>query len=133
MKELLYLIPSYIQDSKALLEELSTLHIPKGAKLFMADAVSMYTNIDTNIGILTLRKLFTLYNDEIATDFPTELFINTLEIIINNNIFSFGDTFWVQLQGTALGTPAAPLYSILTFGIHENTQILYFLQKHHLL
>ena len=31
---------------------------------------------------------------------------------------------WLQTQGTAMGTPAAPLYSILTFGYHENTSIL---------
>jgi hypothetical protein len=43
---------------------------------------------------------------------------------MNNNIFSFGNTFWLQLQGTAMGTPAAPLYSIITYGYHKNTQIL---------
>jgi hypothetical protein len=43
---------------------------------------------------------------------------------MNNNIFSFGDTFWLQLEGTAMGTPAAPLYSIITYGFHENTTIL---------
>jgi hypothetical protein len=32
--------------------------------------------------------------------------------------------YWLQLKGTARGTPAAPLYSILTFGHHENTNIL---------
>jgi hypothetical protein len=31
---------------------------------------------------------------------------------------------WLQTQGTAMGTPAAPLYSILTFGYHKNTSIL---------
>jgi hypothetical protein len=43
---------------------------------------------------------------------------------MNNNIFMFGDTYWIQLKGTAMGTPAAPLYSILTFGHHENENIL---------
>jgi hypothetical protein len=48
----------------------------------------------------------------------------TLEIVMNNNIFMFGDTFWQQLQGTEMGTLAAPLYSILTYGYHENSQLL---------
>jgi hypothetical protein len=43
---------------------------------------------------------------------------------MNNNLFSFGDTFWLQNRGTAMGTPAAPLYSISTYGQHENNQIL---------
>jgi hypothetical protein len=43
---------------------------------------------------------------------------------MKNNVFTFGDTFWLQLKGTAMGTPAAPLYSIITFGMHENRHIL---------
>jgi len=43
---------------------------------------------------------------------------------MDNNIFKFGDTYWLQTQGTAMGTPAAPLYSIITFGYFENTSIL---------
>jgi hypothetical protein len=43
---------------------------------------------------------------------------------MENNIFKFGDTYWLQTQGTAMGTPAAPLYSILTNGYYENTTIL---------
>jgi len=43
---------------------------------------------------------------------------------MKNNIFTFRDTFWQQLRGTAMGTPATPLYSIKIFGMHENTQIL---------
>lgn len=43
---------------------------------------------------------------------------------MENNVFKFGDTYWLQTQCTAIGTPAAPLYSILTYGYHENTTIL---------
>jgi hypothetical protein len=51
MKELLPLIPSYIRDSKALLEELKQLQIPTNAELFTADATSVNTNISTAIRI----------------------------------------------------------------------------------
>jgi len=44
---------------------------------------------------------------------------------MNTNIFTFGDTFWHQLNGNAMGTPAAPLYSILTFRHYENSTILH--------
>jgi len=43
---------------------------------------------------------------------------------MNNNIFTFREKFWLQLNGTAMGTLAAPLYSILTFGHHEDSKIL---------
>jgi hypothetical protein len=124
MKGLIHLIPMYIRDLKALLEEINKLQIPTGAKIFTANATSIYTNIDTNLGILTLQNLFTLYSDKDPINFPKEFFLQTLEIIMKNNIFSFGDTHWTQLKGTAMGTPAAPLYFIFTFEVHENTNIL---------
>jgi len=46
----------------------------------------------------TFRNLFITYNDLIPTTFPKELFLKTPDIVMNNNIFLFGDTFWQQLQ-----------------------------------
>jgi hypothetical protein len=124
MKQLLHLVPSYIKDSRDLIQDIKNLKIPPGAKLFTADATAMYTHIDTNTRIQTFRNIFSTYKDRIPQNFPVEFLLTTLEIIMTNNIFTFGDTYWVQLQGTAMGTPAAPLYSILTFGYYENTKIL---------
>jgi hypothetical protein len=84
----------------------------------------MYTNLDTTTGLQALRQLFQTYNNLIPASFPRVLFLTSLEIVMKNNIYTFGDTSWWQLQGTAVGTPAAPLYSILTYGYHENSQIL---------
>jgi hypothetical protein len=121
MKELLFLIPSYVKNSKQILEELQDLKLPPNAKLFKADATAMYTNIDTETGLQAFQNLFQLYNQLIPDDFPI---LRKLRIVMENNIFKFGNTFWLQTQGTAMGTPAAPLYSIFTFGHNENTAIL---------
>jgi hypothetical protein len=51
MKDLLFLIPSYIKDSRHLLSELKHLQLPPNAKLFTANATAMNTNIDTKTGI----------------------------------------------------------------------------------
>jgi hypothetical protein len=95
-----------------------------GAKIFTAeDASDMYTNIDATLGLNTIHEILSTY-ESIPTNFPKEFFLLVLETIMNNNIFSFGDTYWLQINGTPMGTPAAPLYSIITFGHHENTSIL---------
>jgi hypothetical protein len=54
MKELLRFIPSYINNSTELIKELKQLQLPPGARVFTADATSMYTNIDTVTGLQAL-------------------------------------------------------------------------------
>jgi hypothetical protein len=56
MKELLPLIKSYIHNSFQIIEDLKTLEIPENALLFSADAVSMYTNINTDVGITSIKE-----------------------------------------------------------------------------
>jgi len=124
MKDLLFLIPSYIKDSKQLLSELVQLNLPPKVKLFTADATVVYTNIDATTGTQAFEHLFKTYKAQIPHNFPKELFLKVLKTIMKNNIFKFSNTFWLQTKGTAMGTPAAPLYSIITFGYHENTTIL---------
>ena len=70
MKDLLFLIPSYIKDSKHLLNEIKNLTLPPNAKLFTADATAMYTNIDIKSGIIAFEKLFDTYDNLIPKDFP---------------------------------------------------------------
>jgi len=56
MKSLLPLIPSYIKNSSDLIRELKMLHLPRSAKLFTADASSMYINIDSTSGIQAIPR-----------------------------------------------------------------------------
>lgn len=63
MKQLLHLIPYYIQDSLALLTELKQLEIPTSAKLFTVDATAMYANINNATGLTApIRDLILTYH-----------------------------------------------------------------------
>jgi len=90
----------------------------------MADAVSMYTNINKAVGISYIREFLTTNTNKISTNFPQELFLQTLECVMTHNVFSFADTCWLQLTGTAMGTPSACAYATLTFGHFKNSVIL---------
>jgi hypothetical protein len=53
-----------------------------------------------------------------------EVFLDVLKIMMENNIFCFANSHWLQLSGTAMGTPAACAYATILYGYHENSQIL---------
>jgi predicted DNA-binding protein (UPF0251 family) len=124
MKELLPFIKSYIKNSVEVINDLKNLHIPQNALPFSADAILMYTNIDTTSGLQSIRNFLTCNQDYIPDTFPGNLFLEILETVMNNNIFSFSNTFWHQLSGTAMGTPAVCAYATITFGHYENSIIL---------
>jgi hypothetical protein len=47
-----------------------------------------------------------------------------LELVIDNNIFSFGSSYWLQLSGTAMRTPVACAYAMISYSQFENSTIL---------
>jgi hypothetical protein len=124
IEELLPSVKSYIKNSDTLLDDFKNFIVPEGAFLFTANAKSMYTNIDTATGVTALRDFINCNTNHIPPDFPTELFLQILSYVMSNNIFTFGDTFWLQLSGTAMGTPATCSYATISYGQHENSLIL---------
>jgi len=104
-------IPSFVNSSFALTQKIRTQQdtspFPPTALLFTCDAVSMYTNIDTNHAI-----------GQISSYVPGHV-TYALQLIMENNVFQFSDTYWHQLSGTAMGTPPACMYATLYLAAHE--------------
>jgi len=124
MKQLLPFVKSYIKNSFTVIQDLSTMEIPEKAFLFSADAKSMYTNINTNIGVQAIKDFITSNEESLPSDFPSNLFLQILEIVMKNNVFTFENTTWLQLSGTAMGTPTPCAYATVSFGQHENSTVL---------
>jgi len=123
-KELIKNSPTYVKDSFQILHELKELQLPPEAKLFTCDAVSMYTNIDSSHGIIIISAWLDEYKAEIPTDFPSELFLKILKIVMTKNIFQLDDTFWMQTCGTSMGTSCACAYATLYWGYIERKLII---------
>ena len=98
---------SYFRNSYDLRQDLCSTQYPTTAQLFTADAVSMYTNIPTNTAIMLIAKHI---HKSVPEEHPkqNEALIAALKLVMLNNIFSFGDMTFKQLNGTAMGTPPAP-------------------------
>lgn len=112
---------SFFKSSTILKNEVVDLLIthPHKTTLFTADAVSMYTNIDTAKALSSIAK-YLRQQEQPFNSVPNDAIIEVLRLIMTNNIFRFGDTFWHQLTGTAMGTPPAPPYACIYFAIHED-------------
>ena len=119
--------PAYIKDWEDLAQKLKRIGpLPKSARLFTIDATSMYTNIDTDHGLKILEQWLLKLRREIkiGADYPIELVLAITDIIMRNNYFKFGSTEWIQLIGTAMGTPMACIYATLYFAWKEINDIL---------
>ena len=116
---------SYFRNSFELRQQLCSTTYPTNAKLFTADAVSMYRNIPTNTAIMLIAKHI---RKSVTEERPkqNDALIAALKLVMLNNIFCFGDMTFKQLNGTAMGTPPAPPYATIYYGIHEKN----FLPKH---
>ena len=111
---------TYIKNSRELKDLIVQLSpLPPGARLFTSDATSMYTNIRTGMAIIEIAQ-YIHQHDRRFSCIPADALIDALTIVMRNNVFQFGDTFWHQQIGTAMGTPPAPTYANLFFAIHEN-------------
>ena len=109
---------SYFKSSFDLNEDLAAMAIPPNAFLFTADAVSMYTNIPTDRALMFIGKYL---RKEKFPGIPVIALMEALRLVMKNNIFTFGNTTWKQLTGTAMGTPPAPPWATLYFALCENS------------
>jgi hypothetical protein len=109
---------AFTRSSTTLKDELMTLSLPPNALLCTMDATSMYTNIDTKHGIRTTRAYVDAHPN-LATEHERQAVLEALEIVMTNNIFQFGDTFWLQLDGTAMGVSPSCVYATIYFAAFE--------------
>ena len=125
LQKVVHLCPCYLKDSNSLLRKLRRLgKLPSSTVVVTADAVAMYTNIDTNHSLYMLQRWFELHAHELPQGFPTRMILKAINLIMHNNVFQFDDTYWLQLIGTAMGTSCACMIATIYFSYHEETRIL---------
>ena len=129
LQKVIHLCPSHLKDSRTYLQQLQTLDtLPDTAIIFSADAVSMYTNINTTHALHTLQQWHALHRAALPEDYPTQMVLDATRLVMNNNVFQFDDTFWLQLTGTAMGSNLAVMYATIYYSYHEETTVLPTLQ-----
>lgn len=106
-----------IKDSKSLVNELESLHLPKDVWFVTADVTSLYPSIPTKDGIEIVGDTLRFLG---MTENLLTVVLAALTLVLTFNVFTFGKLFFHQLQGTAMGTPCAPAFAILfLFGLER--------------
>ena len=57
--------------------------------------------------------------------------VAALNIVMNNYLFKFGDTFWIQNNGAAMGAPPCPAGATVYFAHYEDDSCDVF--SHHII
>lgn len=113
---------TYIKDSDQLKSDLSSITVEPGDVLITVDVVSMYPNVDLKRALAAIKTL--LPDTE-----KSRAILSALRIVMDHNHFSFSDTNWKQLKGTAMGTACAPCFASIFLGAIE-TPIIQSFQNH---
>jgi len=98
-------------SSSEALQSIKTKSFPSTAVICTADVKSLYPSIPTALGLDCIQRLL-----EISKKFTTSkirLIIQLMRWVLTNNFIQFNGDIYLQIEGTAMGTPMAPTYAIL--------------------
>ncbi|XP_033121407.1 uncharacterized protein LOC117120505 [Anneissia japonica] len=94
---------SYIKDTTDFLCKLQDIeNLPQGTLLATMDVEALYSNIPHEDGLQAIS--------DTVTD-NTELICKLTNFILSHNYFLFDSDMYLQINGTAMGTPMAPQYA----------------------
>ena len=81
----------------------------------------LYTNIPNDEGI---KACIDMLQDNSPADTNIEYINDILSLVLNNNFFTFNNEIFLQIHGTAMGSPMAPSYANIFMAILEKQMLL---------
>lgn len=112
---------SYVKDTYEFVNKLKSLSIPAQAFFFSIDINSLYTNIETELGLQAVAEAFQKHPDPSR---PDKAILELLELSLNRNDFEFNGKHYLQIHGTAMGKKFAPAFANLYMSLWEETAFL---------
>ena len=110
---------SFILDTGDFLRKVDNLKINSEDWLFAMDVTSLYTNIPHDEGIKVVSEQL---SDRV--DMPSkQSILKLLKLVLKCNCFRFNDKFYLQVNGTAMGTRVAPTYAIMFMNWFEKKYV----------
>lgn len=108
---------SYIKDSQHAVQIFRHFNfLGQGKLLFTVETTSLYTVIPNDEGLLALKHFF---YQRIVKEPRSETPLRLAELVLTLNCFSFGDNYFKQTNGVAMGNKMEPSYANLFAGFVE--------------
>jgi hypothetical protein len=102
-------ITHIVKDTKSFVNELEQTRLPThDSVLVTADIATLYTNIDTKLGLRLVREFL---HDQQVPSLRIDLIMSLLAFVMENSYLRFRDQIYHQIDGTAMGTACAPTYA----------------------
>lgn len=114
-------IPWLVKDTKSFVNELERTHlVDRDGSFVTADIASLYTNIDTQLGLKLIDEFLT---ERHIPSSQRRLVMALLEFVMNNSYLAFKGQVYHQIDGTAMGTSCAPTYANIIVYMLERTVV----------
>ncbi len=124
LQKLMTHLPWCIKDSYSFRDEVINLQIPPNAKLVTFDAQAMYSNICIDHALSVMKHWLEGTYTRPITRPLIQAILQGLKLVMRHNIMKLGESYFLQLIRTAMGTSVAGAYANLYFGWHEKETLL---------
>ncbi|CAJ0922348.1 unnamed protein product [Ranitomeya imitator] len=112
---------AFLLDTGAFLKIIKDIGtLPEGTLLVTLDVNNLYTSIQHVKGI---RATECILRDSHKDPNIISFLLSLLELVLTENFFLFEDTFYVQVQGSAMGSNVAPPYANCFMSVFESDHI----------
>ena len=100
---------SYVKDTTDFLNKVPQIGaVTDQTILFTMDVVTLYPSIPQKEGIQACKEGLNLRSSQ---NIPTEAVIQTIQLVLENNIFDFNNRHYKQTDGTAIGSRLGKNYA----------------------
>ena len=114
-------IAHIVKDTKSFVVELEMIRLPHAGGVFVtADIASLYTNIDTGMGLRLVHRFLT---EQGVASGLVSLIMALLTFVMSHSYLQFNGTIFHQIDGTAMGTACAPIYANIVVYMLEKAVI----------
>ena len=117
----LKLIPTHINNATDILLQIQNKHFPPDTAFLAADVESLYPSIPTTDGLI---KLESFLRRHYCKEEKINLILSLAQWVLTNNLLEFNNEYYLQISGTAMGTPFAVTYACIFLAELEHELII---------